>query len=152
MSDHEIKHAAGPFPALIKTVLTAGAVAIGFEVAQQATARAYYLHAWRAYHQKKKSGKIPVFTPFQTSPSGELRSQWAVKLYEAMGGDHAFCLLKNPRSIPHNVRACIFRTSLWIFLLPTEREKFKSREEFYDFCIEVGGSIGALLITRRSKL
>lgn len=146
------KQTGGRSPSLIKIVLTAGAVTLGFEVAQQFLARSYYRHAWKVYMQKKKSGQLSVLESFRTSSPAELRSQWMPKFYKAMGGDVVFWLLKNPRYIPHDMRAYICIASLWISLRPEDRKKFKSRDEFYDFCKELGGSIRDLLIKREGKL
>ncbi|MCG0998169.1 hypothetical protein [Acetobacter persici] len=152
MSDHEIKHAGGNSPSFIKIVLTAGVVALGFEVAQQVLARAYCQQAWHAYWRKKESEQIPVHTRFQTRPSDELRSQWVTNFFEATGVYNALWLLMRPRDIPQNIRAYMFIASLWILLSSEQRKKFISRGEFYDFCEESRLSIRDLLIKREAKL
>ncbi|MCP1245997.1 hypothetical protein NKW54_08595 [Acetobacter cerevisiae] len=141
------KQTGGRSPSLIKIVLTAGAVTLGFEVAQQFLARAYVNHKWKVYRQKDRPGEL-----FSCVNQSDLRSEWMCRFFEAIGGDKFLWLLKNPRWLLNDMRCYFYRGSLWISIPPAGRKKFKSREEFYDFCTELGKYIGDLLRKREEKL
>jgi hypothetical protein len=110
----------------LPVVLVAGAMILGFEIAQQAIAERY------ARKNQKLGGIINGLS------ASDVRPNWVLRVYYGSGCARAVWWIRNPRQVCLRLRFALFYAVLWfVWANPYGRKIVKSRKQRVDMTDKV---------------